>query len=324
MKLQQLRYLKAIVDNNLNVTEAAQRLFTSQPGVSKQIRLLEEELGLEIFHRCGKHFTHVTPAGMEILARADRILREVANIQAMAEELRDEARGTLAIASTHTQARYFLPPVISRFRERYPGVHLRIHQGDPEQIALMAVSGQADFAIATEAIALHKELIMLPAYRWRHGLVVPRDHELTSLPVLTLEAIAAHPIVTYVHGFTGRGQLERDFKARGLSPEVVLGAVDSDVIKTYVRLGLGVGIIAHMAYDPKVDVDLVYLDADGLFSEHITRVGLRRGNYLRGFMRYFMALVSPHFDESRLAAAMDSTSQEEVDALLAGLELPVM
>ncbi|TVQ74579.1 MAG: HTH-type transcriptional regulator CysB [Chromatiaceae bacterium] len=323
MKLQQFRYLQAIVENNLNVTEAAERLFTSQPGVSKQVKLLEEELGLEIFHRSGKHFSHVTPAGQKILARAENILREVENIRAIAEEFGDETRGSLSIATTHTQARYFLPPLIKRFRERYPQVHLLIHQGNPEQIAQMAASGQVDFAIATEAIALHRELIMVPAYRWLHGVVVTPEHPLTKRESLTLKAVAEHPIVTYVHGFTGRGQLEQDFQKQGLTPEVVLSAADSDVIKTYVRLGLGAGIIAHMAFEEETDTDLVYLPADGLFSEHVTRVGFRRGMYLRSYMGYFMSLIAPHLDQPSLEKALSARNQEDVDALFAGVTLPV-
>lgn len=323
MKLQQFRYLQAIVENNLNVTEAAERLFTSQPGVSKQVKLLEQELGLEIFHRTGKHFAHVTPAGQKILARAENILKEVENIRAMAEEFRDEDRGSLSIATTHTQARYFLPPLITRFRERYPRVHLLIHQGNPEQIAQMAASGQVDFAIATEAIALHRELIMVPAYRWRHGLVVTPEHPLATAKPLTLGAVAEHPIVTYVHGFTGRGRLEQDFQQQGLTPEIVLSAADSDVIKTYVRLGLGVGIIAHMAFEEATDTDLTYLPAEGLFSEHITRVGFRQGMYLRRYMGYFMSLIAPHLDQPSLEKALSARNQEAVDALFAGVTLPV-
>ncbi|MFP4683596.1 MAG: HTH-type transcriptional regulator CysB [Ectothiorhodospira sp.] len=324
MKLQQLRYLQAIVENNLNVTEAAERLFTSQPGVSKQVKLLEEELGLEIFHRSGKHFTHVTPAGQMILARSQNILKEMENIRAMAEEFRDEDRGSLSLATTHTQARYFLPPLITHFRERYPRVHLLIHQGNPEQIARMAASGQVDFAIATEAIALHRELIMVPAYRWRHGVVVTPGHPLAEqVESLTLRAVAEHPIVTYVHGFTGRGQLEQDFQQQGLTPEIVLSAADSDVIKTYVRLGLGAGIIAHMAFEADSDTDLVYLPADGLFSEHVTRVGFRQGMYLRGYMGYFMSLIAPHLDQPRLEQALSARNQEAVDTLFADVSLPV-
>lgn len=250
MKLQQLRFLKAVVDADLNVTDAAKRLFTSQPGVSRQIRLLEEELGVVVFHRSGRHFTHVTAEGRRILERAERILREVENIRSLAAEFADEQSGLLRLATTHTQARYFLPPVIKSFRLRYPRVSLQIQQGNPREIADMAAVGKVDFAIATEAIAENRELVMLPAYRWHHCLVVPRDHPLASEPVPDLATLGQWPIVTYIHGFTGRGQLERDFSAAGVRPDVVFSAADSDVIKTYVRLGFGVGIIAHMAFEP--------------------------------------------------------------------------
>ncbi|SEQ43500.1 LysR family transcriptional regulator, cys regulon transcriptional activator [Ectothiorhodospira magna] len=322
MKLQQLRYLKAIVENNLNVTVAAERLFTSQPGVSKQVKLLEEELGLEIFHRSGKHFTHVTPAGRQILARAEHILTEVENIQSLARDFTDEASGTLRIATTHTQARYFLPPLITRFRRRYPRVHLLIHQGTPPQIAQMAATGEVDLAIATEAIALNQELLMIPAYRWHHCVVVNKAHPLTQDDRLTLNAVAKYPIVTYVHGFSGRGRLEQDFAHAGLTPEIVLSAADSDVIKTYVRLGLGVGIIAHMAYEPDQDKDLSYLDARTLFTENVTGVGFRKGVYLRQFMGHFINLLAPHAGEEIIDAALKAQRQEDVTALFDGLPLP--
>ncbi|MCG5500225.1 HTH-type transcriptional regulator CysB [Ectothiorhodospira lacustris] len=322
MKLQQLRYLKAIVENNLNVTEAAERLFTSQPGVSKQVKLLEEELGLEIFHRSGKHFTHVTPAGRQIMARAENILGEVQNIRALAEDFRDEERGTLRIATTHTQARYFLPPLITQFRRRYPRVHLLIHQGTPVQISQMAASGEVDFAIATEAIAVNRELLMIPAYRWHHCVVVDKGHPLTRVKPLALEDVAGYPIVTYVHGFSGRGRLEQDFANAGVAPEIVLSAADSDVIKTYVRLGLGIGIIAHMAYEPGQDTDLAYLDAKALFTGNVTRVGFRKGVYLRRFMCHFMELIAPHAGEDTIHEALNARTQESVDRIFEGMTLP--
>lgn len=322
MKLQQLRFLKAVVEADLNVTDAAERLFTSQPGVSRQIRLLEDELGVVIFHRSGRHFTHVTPEGRQILERAERILGEAENIRALAAEFTDEQSGLLRLATTHTQARYFLPPVIESFRSQYPKVSLQIEQGKPRDVADMAATGKVDFAIATEAIAENRELVMLPAYRWHHCLVVPRDHPLAGGSVPDLATLGQWPIVTYVHGFTGRGQLERDFSTAAVRPHVVLSASDSDVIKTYVRLGFGVGIIAHMAFEPGEDDDLAYIDASHLFSGQTTRLGFHRGAFLRGYMYEFGSLVAPHLTMERVDQAAHTTDQEAVDRLFGGIELP--
>ncbi|KAK2701809.1 HTH-type transcriptional regulator CysB-like [Artemia franciscana] len=247
MKLQQLRYIWEVARHDLNVSATAESLYTSQPGISKQIRLLEDELGLQIFSRSGKHLTDITPAGREIIDLAERILGEVENIRRISGEFNDSAQGSLSIATTHTQARYALPAVIKTFRDKYPGVSLHMHQGTPIQIAELAVHRKVDFAIATEAMELFNDLIMLPCYRWNRSIVVPKNHPLTKCESLTLEAIAAYPIVTYVFGFTGRSHLDKAFNDAGLTANVVFTAVDADVIKTYVRLGLGVGIIASMA-----------------------------------------------------------------------------
>lgn len=322
MKLQQLRCLKAVVESGLNVTEAAERLFTSQPGVSRQIRMLEDELGVLIFQRSGKHLTHVTPEGRQILARAERILAEVDGIRSLAADFSDERRGLLRLATTHTQARYFLPPRIDAFRHDYPEVRLQIEQGGPADIARMAASGEVDFGIATEGVAQNRERVMLPAYRWHHCLVVPRDHPLARTPPADLAAVAAHPLVTYVHGFTGRGQLERDFRAADLEPDVVLSAADSDVIKAYVRLGLGVGLIARMAYEPDEDADLVSIDARHLFTEQVTRVGFNRGMFMRGYMYDFLALLASHLTLERVDRALHAADQKGVDAVFADVALP--
>jgi LysR family cys regulon transcriptional activator len=249
MKLQQLRYIWEVAHHDLNVSATAQSLYTSQPGISKQIRLLEDELGVEIFARSGKHLTHVTPAGEDILKAAEEVLFKVKSIRQVAEEYADEKKGSLSIATTHTQARYALPSTIKTFIEHYPDVSLHMHQGTPMQIAEMASDGTVDFAIATEAMELFSNLIMMPCYRWNRCILVPKDHPLTQPSELTLEDVAAHPIVTYVFGFTGRSKLDDAFMDRGLVPRVVFTATDADVIKTYVRLGLGIGIIAGMAYD---------------------------------------------------------------------------
>jgi len=294
MKLRQLHYIHEVAQRGLNVTAASEALFTSQPGVSKQIRMLEDELGVDIFVRNGKHLTEVTPAGQRILDYAQRLLAEADNIRRVAEEFHDADRGDLAIATTHTQARYALPPVIAPFRKRYPRVNLHLHQGTPPQIAKMAAEGQADFAIATEAIHHFDNLVMLPCYRWNRSILVKPDHPLASKKKLTLADIAAYPIITYTFGFTGRSKLDQAFAAHGLRPDVVLTAVDSDVIKTYVRLGLGIGIIATMAFDERVDQDLVNLPADHLFEASTTHIGFRRSLFLRGYMYEFLSMFAPH------------------------------
>ena len=310
MKLNQLRYICEVAQRGLNVSAAAEALYTSQPGVSKQIRLLEDELGVRIFERSGKHLTRVTPAGEEILAVAQRILLETHNIRAIAEEHQDETRGSLSIATTHTQARHALPPVVAAFRRHYPRVSLHMHQGTPLQIAELAARGSVDFAIATEALELFEDLVMMPCYRWNRSIIVPEGHPLTEVQPLTLEAVAAYPIVTYVFGFTGRSKLDRAFEAAGLKPEVVFTATDSEVIKTYVGLGLGVGIMASMAFDPARDPGLRALDASHLFEPSVTNIGFRRGAYLRRYMYDFIELFAPHLDGAVVERALAARTAE--------------
>ncbi|MCK0715392.1 HTH-type transcriptional regulator CysB [Chromohalobacter sarecensis] len=322
MKLQQLRYIWEVARHNLNVSATAQSLFTSQPGISKQIRLLEDELGVEIFARSGKHLTRVTPAGEAIIELAGKVLRTVDNIKHVSQEHSDERRGSLSIATTHTQARYALPPVIHEFRQKYPDVALHMQQGTPKQIAQMVSEGQADFAICTESLELFTDLVLLPCYRWNRCVLVPQDHPLASVETLTLEALAEYPLVTYLFGFTGRSQLDDAFKAHDLTPNVVLTAADADVIKTYVRLGLGVGIVAHMAVDPVVDRDLVALDASHLFASSTTKIGIRRGTFMRGFMFDFVNRFAPHLDRDSIEAALAAGPRHE-QALFEGIELPV-
>jgi LysR family transcriptional regulator, cys regulon transcriptional activator len=295
MKLRQLHYIHEVAKRGLNITAAAEALHTSQPGVSKQIRLLEQELGVDIFLRNGKHLAEITPAGQRILEYTGQLLQEINNIRNIAQDYRQTDRGDLAIATTHTQARYALPSVIEKFRRRYPKVRLHLHQGSPPQIAKIAASGEVDFAIATEAMEHFEELVMLPCYHWNRCVLVKPEHPLAQKKgKLTLQDVAAHPIVTYTFGFTGRSKLDQAFAARGLKPDVVLTAVDADVIKTYVRLGLGVGIVARMAHDTKVDKDLVALDAGHLFDTSTTHIGFRRGMFLRAFMYDFIHLFAPH------------------------------
>ncbi|MGH8751040.1 MAG: CysB family HTH-type transcriptional regulator, partial [Burkholderiales bacterium] len=284
MKLQQLRYLCEVVRQGLNVSDAAEKLHTSQPGISKQIRLLEEELGVQIFVRNGKRVVEMTPPGKVIHDIALRMLQEADNLKRAGEEFTNEASGSLTISTTHTQARYALPPAVREFTARYPRVKLSLHQGDPTQIAQQVVSGEADIAIATEAIELFPDLIMLPCYQWNRCVITPPKHPLLKERVLTLEAVAKYPIITYDFAFAGRSKINRAFAARNLKPNVVLTAIDSDVIKTYVELGLGVGILAKMAFDPKRDKNLRALDASHLFESSTTRIGIRRGVYLRGYV----------------------------------------
>ncbi|GGW24584.1 HTH-type transcriptional regulator CysB [Vreelandella hamiltonii] len=322
MKLQQLRYIWEVNRHNLNVSATAQSLFTSQPGISKQIRLLEDELGVEIFARSGKHLTRVTPAGQSIIELAGQVLKLAENIKQVAQEHSDERRGSLAIATTHTQARYALPPIISEFTLKYPDVALHMQQGTPKQIAQMVSEGQADFAIATESLELFTDLVLLPCYRWNRCILVPKEHPLASLEgPLTLDALAEYPLVTYVFGFTGRSQLDDAFKAKGLTPNVVLTAADADVIKTYVRLGMGVGIVAHMAVDPTQDDDLMALDASHLFASSTTKIGIRRGTFMRGYMYDFLARFAPHLTRDRVDEALTAGPRHE-HALFEGVELP--
>src|SRR6218665_297002 len=322
MKLQQLRYIWEVAHHELNVSLTAQSLYTSQPGISKQIRLLEDELGVEIFSRSGKHLTRGTPAGQAIVAIAGEILRKTESIKQVALEYTDQKRGHLAIATTHTQARYRLPAVIERFTKQYPDVALHMHQGTPQQIAEMASDGTVDFAIATEGMEHFSELIMLPCYHWNRSVVVPRNHPLAIRSKITLEDVAQFPIVTYVFGFTGRSKLDDAFKVRGLTPRVVFTATDADVIKTYVRLGMGIGIIAHMAYEPEVDKDLVAIDASHLFESSTTQIGFRKGTFLRGFMYDFMKTFASHLTRDLVDESVGAHSAGELDKVFEHVELP--
>lgn len=322
MKLQQLKYIWEVAHHDLNVSATAQSLFTSQPGISKQIRLLEDELGVEIFARSGKHLTHVTPAGEVILDLAGEILRKADSIKRVGQEFSDETSGTLSIATTHTQARYVLPEVIRRFMTQYPDVNLVMKQGTPPQVAEMAADGEVDFVIATEALNQFASLVTLPCYRWNRCVVVPLGHPLASLQHCSLEAIAEHPIVTYTAGFTGRSKLDEAFQDRGLVPKLAFTAVDSDVIKTYVRLGLGVGLIAGMAYDPQTDTDLVKIDASHLFAHSVTSLGFRKGTFLRGYMHDFIHELAPHLGRELVQEALSRAKLSERVALYEGIELP--
>ena len=304
MNFQQLRYVRETVRQGLNLTEAAKRMFTSQPGVSKQIREFELELGIDIFVRRGKRLVAVTEPGKSVVAIIERVLVEVDNLKLVGQEFKDEQSGTLTIATTHTQARYSLPKVVTAFKRRYPGVHLHLPQGSPPQLAQMAINGAADIAIATESLDRYPALLALPAYTWSHCVVVPRKHALAKKDSITLEDLAAHPIVTYDPTFTGRSRIDQAFAAKGLQPEIALSAIDSDVIKSYVELGLGIGIIAAMAYDAGRDKGLKRIEAGHLFHSSTTKVAIKRGAYLRGFAYAFIEMFSPPLTRSAIEKAL--------------------
>jgi LysR family cys regulon transcriptional activator len=294
MKLQQLRYLTEVVRRGLNVSEAASALHTSQPGVSKQIRALEEELGVQVFVRHGKRLVSITEPGKAVVAIAERILSEAQNLRRAGEEFANDQVGKLTIAATHTQARYALPNAVAAFKRRYPRVELVLQQGNPTQICEQVLAGDADMGVATEMIEDYGDLVSLPVYQWNRCVVVPPRHPLLKAKPLTLERLAEHPIVTYDFAFANRSLVQKAFEGRGLAPHVVLSAQDSDVIKTYVELGLGVGILAKMAFDAERDRSLRAIDASHLFESSTTRLGIKRNAYLRRYAYEFIELFAPH------------------------------
>jgi len=304
MKLQQLRCLTEVARRGLNVSEAAEALHTSQPGVSKQIRALEDELGVEVFVRHGKRLVAITEPGKAVVAIAERMLAEAQNLRRAGEEFANDQLGTLTIAATHTQARYALPKAVAAFKRRYPKVELRIQQGNPTQICEQVLTGEADLGVATEMISQYPELVSLPVYQWNRCVVVPAKHPLLKETPLTLEKLAEHPIVTYDFAFANRSLVQKAFEARGLKPHVVLSAQDSDVIKTYVELGLGVGILAKMAFDAKRDILLRAIDASHLFESSTTRLGIKRGAYLRRYAYDFIGMFAPHLPASTVEQAV--------------------
>lgn len=304
MNLQQLRYIHEVARRGLNVTEAADALFTSQPGVSKQIRQLEAELGIDIFERRGKRLSAITEPGRHVLAIAERILRDLQDLQQVGDEYANEESGSLSIATTHTQARYVLPKVIRDFMHRFPQVRLSLHQGSPRQVCEMVLDGSADIAIATEAIADYDELVMLPCYQWNRCVVATPRHPILQASPLTLEEIARYPLITYDDAFTGRGLMNKAFLSRGLKPRVALSAIDSDVIKKYVEMDLGIGILARMAYNPAEDRRLGMIDASHLFESSITRIGLRKRAWLRGYVFAFVEGFAPQLTRRIVESAL--------------------
>ncbi|MFD2114055.1 CysB family HTH-type transcriptional regulator [Thiorhodococcus fuscus] len=310
MNLQQLRYINEVVRQGLNVSAAAEALFTSQPGVSKQIRQLEDELGVEIFARQGKRLVEVTEPGREVLAIAARMLGDLDNLRQVGAEFSNESVGKLSIATTHTQACYVLPKVVHAFIERYPQVGLSLQQGNPPQVCELVRSGRADLVIATESVADYPELLSLPCYEWNHCIIAPLGHPVLDTAPLSLNEIARWPIVTYDSAFTGRNQINRAFQSHGLEARVVLTALDADVIKTYVRMELGIGIVARMAYDPTLDIGLGMLDAGHLFDSSVTHLGLRRNAWLRSYTYDFIELFAPHLTRRVIDRALKADGSE--------------
>lgn len=304
MNLQQLRYLREVSRRGLNISDAAEALYTSQPGISKQIKQLEQELGIDIFVRNGKRIVAITEPGKVILEIAQRMLHDEENLKQVGQEFYSQDSGHLTIATTHTQARYALPPVVKQFIKRYPKVKLGLHQGSPTQIAEQVLNGEADIAIATESLSLYDDLVTLPCYEWNHCVITPLHHHLLAEKKLTLAKIAQYPIITYDFAFSGRGKINAAFEAANIQPNIALTAIDADVIKTYVELGLGIGILAKMAFVPERDKHLRMLDAGHLFKPSTTRVAIRKNEYLRGYSYDFIELFAPHLTREVVAKAM--------------------
>lgn len=310
MNLQQLRYLNEIARRRLNVSDAAAALFTSQPGVSKQVKLLEEELGITIFTRSGKRLTGLTEAGRQVLDITGRILQDIDNLRHVGEAYAREVRGTLTIATTHTQARYKLPPVVKRFIERYPRVRLQLHQGNPPQVATWLMEGEADIGIATESLDREPQLVTMPCYQWSHLIVAPHGHPLLQQKELSLARLAEWPLITYDPSFTGRTKIDQAFERAGLTPNIALTAVDSDVIKTYVELGLGVGLIAEMAFEAQRDAALSARPSGSLFESNTTRLAIRRGTWLRPIDFAFIEMFAPHLTKEIVLATLRGEGED--------------
>jgi LysR family cys regulon transcriptional activator len=302
LNLQQLRIVREAIRQRFNLTEVANALYTSQSGVSKHLIDLEDELGVQLFVRRGKRLTGLTAPGRELAPMVERVLLELANIKRLADHFSQRDEGTLRIATTHTQARYALPPIVARFRDAYPRVNLLLHQGTPSEIASLLLADEVDLGIATESLADEEQLACFPFHRWQHGVLVPHGHPLTRAPRLTLELLAEYPLVTYHHGFTGRGRIDAAFESAGLAPNVTLAALDSDVLKSYVELGLGVGIVAALAYDAGRDRGLELLPAPHLFAENVTVVAVLRNRFLRSYAIDFLRRCSPTADVTAIAS----------------------
>ena len=304
MNFQQLRIIRETVRQDFNLTEVANALYTSQPGVSKHIKDLEDELGIEIFIRRGKRLLGLTEPGKELVGVVERILLDTQNLRRIADQFASRETGHFVVATTHTQARYALPKIIQWFKADYPKVHLTLLQGSPSEIAGLLENGQADVGIATEALDNVPELASFPFYSWHHAIIVPQGHPLLSLEKLTLEALGEYPIITYHEGFTGRAHVDKGFASAGIVPDIVLSAIDADVIKTYVGLGLGVGIVASVAYDEEQDRNLALIPVPDLFPANTTRIAVRRGTYLRSYVHAFIEKVCPDLGEEAIKSAL--------------------
>ena len=300
MKLQQLRYLVAIVDSGMNITAASQILFTSQPGISKQVKMLEDELSLRLFVRKGKSLEGLTEAGKEVVRRARKILNEAENIRSMSKELAGQLQGELVVATTHTQARYVLPDLLEGFQRKFPGISVKLHQGTSDQISRQVQEQDADFAIASGQSELFEDLLTLPIYHWERTILVRPEHPLAKLQKITLADLASYPIISYTHSFDEDSDQAKAFQKAGIQPNVVFSAEDPDVIKTYVRKDMGIGIVACMAYDKERDSDLVALDATRLFPSCTTWIGFRKDRFLRDYMYSFLELMVPGAERQKI------------------------
>lgn len=305
MNLHQMRFVREAVRQNFNLTEAAKALHTSQPGVSKAIIELEEELGIDIFTRHGKRIRGLTEPGRAVLKSVELIMQEIDGLKRIGQEFASQDSGSITIATTHTQARYSLPKVVQAFTQKYPKVRLSLLQGNPKQIAEMVLKDQADLAIATEAISVIDGMVSLPCYQWEHVVVVPEEHPLLRSKAITLEEIAAYPLITYDAAFAGRNKIDHAFSLRNLKPDILLEAIDADVIKTYVELGLGVGIIAGMAFDAERDKGLRAIEVRHLFGSNVSRVALKQGAYLRSYVYTFIELLAPSLTRKLIEQAMN-------------------
>jgi LysR family cys regulon transcriptional activator len=321
LKLQQLRFLDAVVRNNLNVSAAAEELYTSQPGISHQIKLLEDELDIQIFERSGKKLTAVSPAGHAILEHVTDLLNNVKNIRQAARDFSNHSRGSLTIATTHTQAQFILPLILQQFSRSYPNIELRVHQGNPKSMCKLAANNQVDFVIASEVIDERGELVTIPAYHWNRAIVVPKGHELTRVEEITLPVLAQYPILTYMLGLTGRSQLDKAFLQANLEPRVAFTATDSDVIKTYVRMGMGAGIIAEMACHEE-DSDLAYIDASHLFPDSVIKIGFRHSRHLSTYQLDFLHMMASYLDQETIVNLVGSKTVQAREQLIEKARVP--
>ncbi len=313
MNFQQLRIIRETVRCNYNLTEVGNALYTSQSGVSKHIKDLEDELGVELFVRKGKRLLGLTEPGKELLNIVERILLDAKNIKQLADQFSQRDQGQLTIATTHTQARYALPHVIQQFKAAFPKVHLALYQGSPEEIVELLADGRADIGIATEAIDNSAELVSFPYYSWHHAVIVPKGHALEKVSKPSLEDIAEYPIITYHDGFTGRKKIDQAFLKAEITPDIILSALDADVIKTYVELGIGIGVLASVAYQKERDTQLTLLNSNHLFEQNVTKIAIRRGHFLRGFAYRFLELCSPELSEEVVRLALNPIDQTQLD-----------